>query len=91
MALSGKQKSAGGFIWKKGWGKAQIDLSNYIFGEALRAQRNFKKVRQYSVQGRLLKTFPSIKDAAAALGISPSYISIVLNKEKLVKGFKWRT
>lgn len=89
--FSGRQRSAGGYVWKKGWGKPEIDLSNYATGEEWRAQTRFKKVKQYTQDGKYLQTFPSVKDAAAALGISPSYISLVLNKSKLAKGFLWKS
>ena len=91
VALSGKQKSVGGFIWRKGWGKPRIDLSNYLFGEELRAQRRFKKVKQYSPQGKHINTFPSVKDAVAEFGISPAHLSRALDKQKLAKGFFWKT
>jgi hypothetical protein len=88
-ALRGLTASAYGFIWKRGWGKAQLDLSNYTCGEELRAQRRLKPVKQYSAKGKYLQTFPSAKDAAAAVGVSRSFISTVLNTKKLAKGFYW--
>ncbi len=89
--FNGRQRSAGGYIWKKGWGKLEIDLSNYAIGEEWRAQVRFKKVKQYSPEGKYLQTFNSVKEAAASLGISPSYISSVLNKKRLAKGFLWKS
>lgn len=88
-AVNGKLRSAGGFIWKKGWGKQQIDLRKYVFGKQLRAQRRWKKVNQYNLGGKFIKTFPSVKSAAASLGITPSLISNVLGTEKTAKGFLW--
>lgn len=92
LVSNGKQKSAGGYIWKKGWGKATIDLSNYAFGETLRAQRRQKKVKQYSAAGKYVQTFPSVKAAALAMHLTPSSISTALDKDgKLAKGFMWRS
>ncbi len=88
-ALNGKQKSAGGFIWKKGWGKQKINLTNYLFGEALRSRRLSKKIRQYS-QGKYIKTFPSIKAAAEATGVhSTAIIYALKNKMRSSGGYKW--
>jgi hypothetical protein len=92
VAANGKQKSAGGYIWKKSWGKAKIDLSKYVFGETLRAQRLQKKVKQYSAAGKYIQTFPSVKEAAKAVGLTPSSISTALDKEgRVAKNFIWKS
>jgi hypothetical protein len=89
--LNGKQRSAGGYIWKKGWGKDKIDLSNYLTGAQYRGLKRQKKIRQYSAGGKYIRTFPSVKQAAEKMGISPSAISTCLNQErKLAKGFIWK-
>jgi hypothetical protein len=89
--FNGRQRSAGGFIWRRGWGKLQIDLSGYAIGEEWRAMQRYKKVKQYSAEGKYLNTYSSVKEAAQSLNISPSYISMVLNKDKLAKGFIWKS
>ncbi len=90
-ALSGKLKSAGGFIWKKGWTKEQIDLDGYRFGEALRAENRQVKVKQYSLHGQYLATFPSVKSAAKHVGIAPSTLSSHLGgRGKQAGGFRWK-
>lgn len=91
MRLNGKQRSAGGFIWKKGWGKDKIDLSNYLTGAQYRGLRRKKKIRQYSAGGKYIRTFPSVKEASKSVGITPSAISTCLRREgKLAKGFIWK-
>lgn len=90
-ALSGKQKTAGGFIWKKGSGKPTINVKGLVYGEALRAQRKWKPVMQYTPRGRYLKTYPSVKAAAEAVRCSPSTISIALKRENsLSYGYLWK-
>jgi hypothetical protein len=68
-ALNGKQKSAGGGIWKKGWNKGRIDLSGYRFGEALRIEHKQVKVKQYGLDGRYIGTFPSVKTQPPSISL----------------------
>jgi hypothetical protein len=90
-AIQGKQRSAGGWIWKKGWGKKQIDLSQYDFGESWRAKRRWKKVKQYSLHGKFIRYFPSIKAAAAHMHcVSPTISSALKSKSGFSGGFRWK-
>ncbi|HEY1872560.1 MAG TPA: NUMOD1 domain-containing DNA-binding protein [Chitinophagaceae bacterium] len=88
--INGKQKSAGGFIWRKGWGRENIRIPKNSFGEALRARARWKKVRQYDKSGKYIKTFVSLKAAAAFIKLSPSSISNALKSESnLAGGYRW--
>jgi hypothetical protein len=50
-----------------------------------------RQVSQYSKRGKKIKTFPSISDAARAIGINPSRISHVVNElEPTAAGFFWK-
>jgi hypothetical protein len=90
-ALTGGQMSAGGYIWKEGNGKDRIDLTGYSFGEELRAQRQQIQVKQYSLDGKYVQTFPSVKAAAASVGISAAHLSGVLGGSQThAAGFIWR-
>jgi hypothetical protein len=90
VAVNGKRKSAGGFIWRKGWGKKQIDIKQDSYGELLRAKVRWKKVKQYSLKGKYLKTFESVKAAAESVKIRPSAMSAALkSKSNLAGGYKW--
>jgi hypothetical protein len=90
-ALNGNQKSAGGYVWKKGWGEEKIDLTGYLFGEELRAQRLQIQVKQYSMNGKFIRTFPSVNAAAASMGISAAHLSGVLGgRGKHARGFIWK-
>jgi hypothetical protein len=89
--LSGRRKSSGGFIWKRGWGKKRIPIGDQLFGEALRAQRMCKKVKQYNLDGRFLRTFPSVKEAAKSIRVKPSSLSgAIRTQSQRSGGFKWR-
>jgi len=89
--LSGKQRTAGGFIWRKGWGKATIDVNNFVYGVTWRAQKRQKKVNQYTAAGKLVNTFASVKEAAAYMNVNPSAISYACtNNRKTSGGYKWR-
>jgi len=91
LVVNGKQRIAGGFIWKKGFRKHSIDVSNFVYGADWRGQKRQKKITQYDPQGIYIQTFPSVKSAALSLGISPSYITMALSgKIKLAKGFIWK-
>lgn len=89
--ISGKQRTAGGFIWRKGWGKATIDVNNFVYGVAWRAQKRQKKVTQYTIAGKLVKSFASVKEAAGFMNVNPNAISYACsNDRKTCKGYKWR-
>jgi len=89
--IKGRQKSAGGFIWKKGWGKIKINVNQDEFGEMLRAKTKWKRVRQFDPSGKYLRAHASVKAAAASIKLSPSAISTAIKtKTKLAGGFKWK-
>jgi NUMOD4 motif/NUMOD1 domain len=91
LVINGRQKSAGGFIWKKGWGENKINVKQDEFGEVLRAKAKWKKVRQYDSSGKYIRTHVSIKAAAASINLTPSSISTAIkSKTKLAGGFKWK-
>ena len=88
--LSGRQRSAGGFIWQKGRGRNRINVNGYTTGEVWRAERRFKPVKCYDEQGKLFDTFPSVKAAAEYFGVGASYISMVIAKKKFIRGYRFR-
>ena len=50
-----------------------------------------KKITQYSIQGEIIKTFPSIVEAFQQTGIGTDTISkCALHKSKFASGFVWR-
>jgi hypothetical protein len=89
--LNGKQKIAGGFIWKKGEGGPVIDVSNFVYGHAWRGLQQQKKVNQYTVEGKYIRTFDSLKAAAKFVAVHPAAVSVALRESyRTCKGFKWR-
>jgi len=88
--ISGRRRSAGGFIWKKGNGKYRIDVSNYPIGEPWRAKRLQKKVHQYNLDRKYIRTFESVKSAAERFRISASTISGAIKGNTTAAGYKWR-
>jgi len=91
LILRGIRKSAGGFVWKTGYGKSKIDLSNYIAGKQWRTMRRWKKVIQQSLKNKYLRKFPSVNEAAKSVGVSPSTLSATLNgRQNTCGGYKWK-
>jgi hypothetical protein len=91
LVLKGIYKSTKGFFWKKGYCGKKIDLSNYKWGKASMAQNQSKSVHQYSLAGKRLRSFKSLKDAALHVGIPSSYISaVVTGRQKTAGGYDWR-
>lgn len=89
--LKGEYKSTKGFYWKKGYGKDQIDLSNYKWGRESMASTQSKKVKQYSLDGKYLLTFSSIKAAAKEIKVHLSTLCGALNgRQKTAGGYIWK-
>jgi NUMOD4 motif len=90
LVLKGVYKSAKGFFWKKGYGKYRIDLSNYKWGKQSMGATQSKPVQQLTPEGKLIKLYPSIKEAADAIKCTPSVIvATCKGKQKTSGGFKW--
>jgi hypothetical protein len=88
--INGKQRSAGGFIWIKGFGKPAINVKGYLVGEAWRAWRRQKKVIKYNLKGKPIKTFESVKEAAKEEKISAGYISMAIKKKLIIRNILWK-
>ena len=90
LVLKGVYKSAKGFFWKKGYGKDKIDLANYKWGRQSMAATQSKKVNQFSLEGALMKTFPSVKEAALSINVTSSVIvDVCKGRQKSSGGYKW--
>jgi hypothetical protein len=75
QVMHGKLKSTKGSFWKEGYGPDQIDLTGYKWGGASAAAKLSKQVAQYSLSGEYIRTFESIKGAAAAVKAPPQSLS----------------
>ena len=89
--IKGKARSALGYFWKKGWGQKKIDLNGYSYGLGSGGLKLSKKVKQYSLSGKYLRTFSGLKEAAEKVGVERSAISYALRfKKRTAAGFKWK-
>jgi hypothetical protein len=87
----GKLKSSGGYIWLYDGNAKRIDVEKHYASTYERIQRNSKSVAKYSLEGSLLKTYPSISVAGKEEGISAKRISSVINRySKSAGGFLWK-
>lgn len=95
MSISGVlrrvNKSANGFFWKKGYGKDKIDLSEHHWGLEQLYQKNRKPVSQFTLEGKFIKSYPSVKAAADATKVRAIYIGAVCRGvHKHTHGFIWK-
>lgn len=91
LVLKGKYKSAKGYFWKKGYGKENIDLSTYKWGNAAMAATQSKKVKQYTLGGKYIQSFASVKAAAKYMGVNSTTMSgACTGYQKTCGGFKWQ-
>jgi hypothetical protein len=74
-AIKGEYKTIKGFVWKNGYGKPFINLSNYKWGTASTIETHSIKVKQYTPEGKYIRTFKSIKAAAEFIHTRRSSIS----------------
>ena len=88
--LSGRQRSAGGFIWRKGDGPRSIDLRGYSIGEQYRAERQRIPVGKFTDRGKLVKTYSSLKEASEQEGCTDSYLSIIISQKRFYQGFRFK-
>ena len=86
----GKLKSSGGYIWLYNSTVKKIDVDEHFASTYESIKRNSKQVEKYSLEGDLLKTYPSVSVAGKEEGISPKRISSVINgHSKSAGGFLW--
>lgn len=91
LVLRGIYKSAKGYFWQKGYGKHLIDISGYTWGRASTAKTQSKQVAQYTLKGKLVRSFPSLKAAAAHIGVYESSLSEACRIEgRRCRGFIWK-
>jgi hypothetical protein len=91
LIVKGVHRSAKGFYFKNGYGPEQIDLSGYKAGNVSGAAKRSKRVRQLSLKGKLLKVYPSVKDAAKSINVSATCISwCCKGKGQSSGGYRWQ-
>lgn len=64
---------------------------NYGNAQKKKAQKFFRSVKKLSLEGKLLKEYPSIKDAAKETGLPHSSISFCCSgRYQTAGGYKWK-
>lgn len=93
-ACQGRDKNltACGYLWRRG-NAQEIDISGLLkvrwFGNSPLARQQ-KSIGQYNLQGELLNTYSSIREAAKAMNTHPNNIQKVLSNRRLTcAGFLW--
>lgn len=88
-----KVLSAGGFLWRRGTAE-QIDITPILSSPGIHRTilaKHVKRVGQYDLDGNLIRTFPSKKAAANALGFSSQEIINAVKGHSLTyRGYIWR-
>lgn len=91
LVIRGIRKSAKGYFWKKGYGPAKIDLTGYQWGRQSAASIQSKRLAQYSLKGKYIRTFDSIKAAAAAVKVGEASLSAASRGlQHTCKGWRWK-
>jgi len=89
--LSGRTLTAGGYIWRYSPGPKKIAVAHILKRRVERMAGQRKEVQQYTVRGRLVRTYKSIADAAARNHISASSISNCLaGRMNTAGGYRWK-
>ena len=89
-AIERKRLSFKGFCWKPGKGSMFANFDEIKNTEIARRKKISKPVIQYSLVGKKIKEFASIKEAAAATGTHATQIGdVARGKYKAAKGYKW--
>jgi hypothetical protein len=87
----GKAQSAAGYFWQIGFGKDKINLKGYSWDARSSRSHFTKKVKQYMLDGKLLKMHRKIGDAAKAIDATPDHIrQACKSKKHISKGFIWK-
>ncbi len=89
--LKGKTLTAGNFLWRYFPNRKKIS-TKYIGKRKISRMLNSRvAVRQFSLAGQLIRSFPSISEAAEKMEISPSGISNCLaGRLKKSGGYIWK-
>lgn len=90
LVLKGVYKSAKGYFWMGGYGPDKIDLSNYKWGRQSMAITQSKKIRQLTPDGKLIKIYTSIKEAAFSISVtSISIVDVCKGRKETSGGYRW--
>lgn len=89
-AAVGRAATGGGYYWRYGRDR-QFDVDRLWRERKAGYHLRTKPVIQYNLKGKLLMKYPSVKQAAAALGVHPTGISANLRgRTGTAYGFMWK-
>jgi NUMOD1 domain/NUMOD4 motif len=89
--IEGKRLSFKGFCWRLGKGGITTNVDEVKNTEEARRKKISRPVIQYSLAGKKISEFASIKEAAFSTGTSTAQIGAVARgKYKAAKGYKWK-
>jgi hypothetical protein len=91
LVAKGKIPQRSGFIWRYGKGPAKIDISFYLEAKAMVQKKICKVVTQYSLKGKKLKVYNSIREAGIKTGIGETVIQgAVRGVYHTAGGYQWQ-
>jgi|GEM_PF-402521 len=88
-SVNGYKATGGGFIWRRGDGPLQLDIP-----ETPRplGNRLIRGVSQYSMEGKLLRSYATIAEASRETGIHKTNISnVTTGRIRSAGGYLWKT
>jgi hypothetical protein len=90
--LRGLHKVCGGYRWEYATvehinSKEEIKVEEHKI--ALLGKSNYQPVVQKSQDGKVIATYETVKEAAKAMGVTPSAIGLACRKPGRCKGFAW--
>ncbi len=92
-AVRKKVLTAAGFIWRRG-SALQVDLTPVLDAPGIRRTplaKHVPRIGQYDLEGKLIRTFPTIREASVELGYNYGRIQEAVKGRQLTyKGYIWR-
>jgi hypothetical protein len=89
-AANGRFARAGGYLWRMGSGDKQLSMKDNNAHNLYR-KKNSKTVQKFSIDGKFMAEYGSIREAARAEGFATARISNVLaGKSRSAGGYIWK-
>lgn len=90
-AIIGPALSAKGYFWRLGKGGKRISLSHVEEKKQAWKKKICRPITQYDLRGKKIKNYPSVAEAARAIGVDPMNIHDALKDQgnRVGKGFVW--
>jgi hypothetical protein len=89
--VNGHNRTAGGFVWKFASQENIKKLPAFRPTKYAATMPSSKPIVQYTIEGVKLREFKNVSEAARAVGIASSGVSVAIDKPRSAAGFVWRT